>query len=205
MYGEKKLDVTVFRARKLEDVDKLGSNDPYVFVFTDLEDLKNKNKIAKTHTAKDGKNPKWDQQLHLEELTDRTEYLYVEVMDDETTVDEPIAFTAIPLSQVREAPGERLQAEFDLFDEDGRKKGTIILGLRLRDKDERAIEEEEQADVREGSSQVVSGHQKRFKSLVTKEHAADAAQAIATGAALLGGLFALKSGGNKPKAAAHEQ
>ncbi|KAF9165241.1 hypothetical protein DFQ26_000399 [Actinomortierella ambigua] len=182
MYGEKFLDITVFRAIKLEDVDKFGGNDPYVFVFTDIDEPKIG---AKTHVSKEGKNPKWNQQLHLENLTDRTQYVYLEVMDDETGTDEPIAFAAVPLSQIRDAPGDRLQGEFNLFNKDGQAKGKIVLGLRLRNPSDLPIEEEEGALV-EGVSQVVGKHQERFKKMVFKENLEDGGKAVLTGLALLG-------------------
>ncbi|KAG0224477.1 Extended synaptotagmin-1 [Actinomortierella wolfii] len=202
MYGEQYLDVTVFRAEKLEDVDKFGGNDPYVFIFTglDADDIK---KGAATAVKDKGKNPVWNQQLHLEGITERTEYLFVEVMDDETGIDEPIAFTAIPLQQVRDDANKHIQGSFNLFNKDGEHKGQIILGLRLRNPDELNREEEE-GPLTEGVSQVVNAHHERFKKLVRKEQAGDAAQAaLLTGAGLLA-LKLLGGGGNKKKVA-HEQ
>ncbi|KAF9926677.1 hypothetical protein FBU30_003790 [Linnemannia zychae] len=193
VYNEKTLDITVHRASKLEDVDKFGSNDPYAFFFVDLDEVK---KGVKTSEAKDGKNPKWEQQLHIEHLTDRNSTLFVEVMDHESTVDEPIAFAAIPLSQVAHAPEHTFSGEFKLFDDDGRHKGNIILTLRLR-KPEDLSRDFEEGQLQEGVSEVNNDHQKRFKRLVQKEHLADAAQIAAAGAALFTGFKLFGSGQKK--------
>ncbi|KAF9582091.1 hypothetical protein BGW38_000663 [Lunasporangiospora selenospora] len=206
MYGEQHIDIDVFRAAKLEDVDKFGDNDPYVFAFTNSLEKDDVKKGARTEVAKKGRNPNWNQQLHLKGVRADALYLYIEVMDDETGIDEPIAFATIPLQQVRNANGQRLQGSFDLYNKDGREHGALILGIRIRQPSEDPDDDEEGPHSEERRvSMVDEDHKARFKKLVNKEHLGDAAQVVAAGAAAAAIFGAVFGGSKQKKAAPREQ
>ena len=133
--------------------------------------------------------------------------LYLEVMDDEKTVDAPIGFAAIPLRQVLEAPGSALAAKFDLFRPDGKQKGTITLTLALAQPGQTlaAVDHIAGAQVQlKGQSVIVSEHQARVKSLKNKEKAADGAGLALAGIAAVGAkyLFDQHKDGKKAEEAA---
>ncbi|KAF9577512.1 hypothetical protein BGW38_007230 [Lunasporangiospora selenospora] len=165
MYNETTLDITVHRANGLDDIDKFGGNDPHVFAFINLNETE---KGAKTDAAEDIKDLKWEQTLRIENLADNTTHVYVEVMDGGVTSNKPIAYAAIPLSQVGQAPDNTFAGEFKMFDKDGRRRGVVILTLRLR-KSEDPSNDFEEGELQQGISEVHSKHQERFNYLQNKE------------------------------------
>ncbi|KAF9973431.1 hypothetical protein BGZ73_003324 [Actinomortierella ambigua] len=181
------LDVTVHRALNLEDVDKAGKNDPYVIVYTDLKDIKNSG--GHTKALSGTKKPVWNETITLENIDESTYYLYVDIMDKELGIDEPIGYLAIPLDQVSRAPNHRLDATFGAFNHDGKPRGTIDLTLILRNRGEAQQHVQfNENSLREGVSVNDAQHKKHIKSLERKEHLGDLAQA----ALVIGGLFAAK-------------
>ncbi|KAF8930755.1 C2 domain-containing protein [Dissophora ornata] len=191
------LQVTVHRANHLDDVEHFGKNDPYAQITLNFADS---HSFQKTSVKKNGgKDVEWEQTLTLEEF-DQSEHhdLYVEVLDDETTVDAPIGFTAIPLHQVLDAPGRSFKGKFDLFTPDGKQKGTISLTVTVLQAGHSA-HENDGPEVK-GQSQIVSDHQKRIKALKYKEKAADGAALAGAAALAVGAKFLLDKHKDQKKA-----
>ncbi|KAG0249982.1 hypothetical protein BG011_008738 [Mortierella polycephala] len=191
------LKVTVHRADKLEDVERFGKNDPYVQASLDIKAPKS---FVKTTVKKNaGKNPEWNQTLTIEEYDPNTNHeLYVEILDDETTIDEPIGFLAIPLRQVVQAPNHIFKGKFDVYNLDGKAKGYIILTLAIVNSGEPAPH----VDIQEvqGEGNVEAAHQHRMKSLKNKEKAADGGLIAATLGGLVAGKFLLDQHNDDKKA-----
>ncbi|KAG0250423.1 hypothetical protein BG011_008349, partial [Mortierella polycephala] len=105
------------------------------------------------------------------------------IFDEESTVDEPIVFAAIPLSQIVQQPQGMLSANFGLYTIKGSPKGEISLSIRvLQPGQEPGGMVAYDGAGGKGQSMLDEEHQKRMKNLKMKETAADAAQ----GAALTG-------------------
>ncbi|KAF9112572.1 hypothetical protein BGX27_003163 [Mortierella sp. AM989] len=190
------LSVYVHNADHLEDVERLGKNDPYTQITLNYED---KASFQKTATKKNGgKNPEWNQNLVLDNY-DQTKHqnLYVEVFDEEKGVDEPIAFTSIPLRQVLDAPNHVYKGKFDLYNTDSKQKGTISLTISILQPGQSAGSGAPTATEVKGYSQIETAHQKRFKSAQNKERAADGATLAALAAA--GGIASSLLGGGAKK------
>ncbi|KAG0209888.1 hypothetical protein BGX33_005267 [Mortierella sp. NVP41] len=180
------LKITVHEASRLEDVERFGKNDPYARVAINIADPKN---FQKTKTKKNaGKEAVWNETLTLQNFSvhDHLE-LYVEVMDEETTADEPIAFCAIPLTQVHTTPHHALRGRFNLFTVDGKQKGEIVLTIAVVIPGQ-AEPHHVGAEV-QGTSRVDTAHQARMKNLKNKEKAADGATLLAGGALALGAKY----------------
>ncbi|KAG0052048.1 hypothetical protein BGZ83_003032, partial [Gryganskiella cystojenkinii] len=140
-----------------------------------------------------GKDAVWNETVTLEHFKPEYQELYVEVMDDEKLTDAPIAFCAIPLRQVLEAPGVSRTAYFELFKPDGHQRGTISLTLTLAQAGQPAAAAEHisgQASIK-GESLNVAGHQSRVKTLKNKEKATDGAGIALAGIAAVGAKFLL--------------
>ncbi|KAF9090784.1 Extended synaptotagmin-1 [Mortierella sp. GBA35] len=174
------LKITVHAAANLEDVERTGKNDPYVQLSVDLN-----KQFQKTKTIKNaGKEAEWDQTITIAEFDrQENEFLYVEVLDEETLADEPIGFAAIPLNQVFSAQGHAITGRFDLYKVDGKQKGEILLTIAVVSPGQ-TEPHHNYTEVR-GHSQIVSAQQARIRSLKHKETASDAAT-VAAGAALVG-------------------
>ncbi|KAF9348560.1 hypothetical protein BGX26_013041 [Mortierella sp. AD094] len=194
------LQIFAHGANHLEDVERFGKNDPYAQFTFDISDKKSFHKTAVKKNA--GKDVEWNQSITIDYDPNRNQILYVEVIDDEATVDEPIAFADIPLRQVLDAPGQSFKGKFDLYNADSKAKGTITLTLSVL-KPGQAAHAATSGPELKGFSQLDSDHQKRFKSLKNKEHAADAGVLLAAGAAIFGAK-ALHDQQKKDKTAAHE-
>ncbi|KAF9112574.1 hypothetical protein BGX27_003165 [Mortierella sp. AM989] len=190
------IQVYVHSAGHLEDVERFGKNDPYARVMLDLED---KATFVKTSTKKNaGTNPEFNQSLLISSYNaDRNEKLYIELLDEETTADEPIAFAAIPLNQVKSSPNQILKGKFDLYTADGKQRGTITLTIAILAFGQEQHSHDAGGQEIKGYSEIDTEQQKRIKSLQNKERAGDLAVAAAIG----GGLFAAKSalGGKEEK------
>ncbi|KAG0226673.1 hypothetical protein BGW41_004113 [Actinomortierella wolfii] len=171
-FSLKVLDVTVHRADDLENVEKLGRQDPYVVLFLGINDP---NKSTKTKVAKSaGVSPSWEERLTLEQLNQDSHVLYVEVMDDEKVGDRIIGFTAIPLSQVRECADHRFTGTFDVYTREGARQGTISLTLCIRDRHEQAHEHtiEGAHHIHKGRTLIIPEHKKRVGTLVYNKNVA---------------------------------
>ncbi|KAF9112576.1 hypothetical protein BGX27_003167 [Mortierella sp. AM989] len=174
-------------ANHLEDVERFGKNDPYAQFTLNFND---KDSFQKTVVKKNaGKHVEWNQGLNIDNYEPNLNHtLYVEVLDKETTIDQPIGFTAIPLRQVINAPNQTLKGKFDLYDSHGKEKGTISLTISAVKPGQPANDHTSSPEVN-GYTQVETEHLKRFKSMKNKEKAADAG----TAAAILGGIFGAKA------------
>jgi hypothetical protein len=110
-------------------------------------------------------------------------------MDDETTADAVIAFAAIPLQQVMNAPGSSMNGVFEVFTADGKPNGDVNLTLTVTNMAGQNYALPLNPSIRvKGQSHITVAHQKRIKTLKNKETAADAGMAVA------GGLLALGAG-----------
>ncbi|KAF9974498.1 hypothetical protein BGZ73_002094 [Actinomortierella ambigua] len=171
-HHDKILDVTVHSADKLQQIDWLDRNDPYVRLYLDLNHVEDG---ALTQTVEGGgKRPEWHQTVSLKHLKDTSKYLYLEIMDEDTKIDELIAYAAIPLDQVTKAPNHRYAGKFDVYNRDGRAHGHITLTLRIRKIDEQVHEAKvEESTVTKGISQVEADHQKRIQQILHRERHGD--------------------------------
>ncbi|KAG0270087.1 hypothetical protein DFQ27_000745 [Actinomortierella ambigua] len=201
MHG-KILDVTIHSAIGLDDVDKSGKNDPYVVVYTDLKNIKGTG--GRTRALSGTKKPVWNETLSLEDIDNNTRYLYVDIMDKETTVDEPIGFAAIPLDQVTHATNHRFDGTFQVYTYKGKAKGTIDITLIMRERGQpQQNVDSSHCNFRDGVTVIDEAHKSHIKSLDRMENLADVLQV----AAAVGGLFAASKflgGGDDKKKAAKE-
>lgn len=180
------LECTAHKAYELDDVDRTGKNDAYCRISFDM---KNWEKTV----IKKGTTPDWQQILFLRDLKPEHQYVYVEVMDEETGSDEPIGFCAIPLDQIRNAQGQKFSGEFELWTCKSARKGKVCLTFRvipLGEEPGSALTYE--ASTRLGVSKLDPEHEKRIKKLKLKESVEDTAKLVgglAAAGAALGGLF----------------
>ncbi|GJJ72011.1 hypothetical protein EMPS_04368 [Entomortierella parvispora] len=184
------LEVTIHSAHGLDDVERFGKNDAYTRISLDFKHDKS---FEKTFVHKNGgENPVWNQTLTLKDLKPEYHDLYLEILDDETTVDAPIAFAAIPLNQVFESPNNTFSGKFDVYTPSGKTKGEINLTIRALQPDESAQGQVSyDGSDRKGISRIDEAHQKRVKSLKNKETAADVGGVALAGLAALGAGYLL--------------
>ncbi|KAF9366329.1 hypothetical protein BGX34_004254 [Mortierella sp. NVP85] len=191
----KSLHIVARHANALEDVERFGKNDPYARFLLDLQDAKNSKQTSVKKNA--GKNVEWEEVVVLDNYdASRHQKLFVEVLDSETLGDEPIGFTGISLYQVNDAPGKSFKGKFDLYDDDGKAKGTISLTITVVDSDRSGAHITNDNPEAKGEASLTDEHQKRFKSIKRKEQLGD----LAAAAAVLGGAAAAKAalgGGDK--------
>ncbi|KAK3830427.1 MAG: C2 domain-containing protein [Linnemannia elongata] len=194
------LKVTVHQADHLEDVERFGKNDPYARISFGL-DGKN---TAKTQTLKNaGKEAAWNKTLELPNYNPQEhETLYLEILDEETGFDEPIAFTAIPLHQVLAAQGHALRGRFDLHTVKGKQKGEVLLSIVVVNAGQ-TEGAHPQSEVR-GLVKLDSAQQARINGLVRKEKAGDVGTAALLAGAILGAK-ALHDSSKDSKKVAHDQ
>ncbi|ORZ15085.1 hypothetical protein BCR42DRAFT_416364, partial [Absidia repens] len=166
-----------------KDGQKLGSQDPYLQFSLNAEDKKS---FQQTHTAKNGgKAPSWNQTFTLP-LNNEPD-LFIEVLDKETTADALIGFAAVPINQVVNAQGAAMNGLFEVYDVKGNVIGEVNLVLQAQGFQNSSNQQPPSTPTR-GQTYVHEVHQKRCKSLRTKEHA------VAGGAAVLGGALAIGAG-----------
>ncbi|KAF9112575.1 hypothetical protein BGX27_003166 [Mortierella sp. AM989] len=181
------LQIYAHSAHHLEDVERFGKNDPYAQFSLDFTEKKSFQKTAVKKNA--GKDVDWNQNLNIDNFDPSKHHnLYVEILDEETTADEPIGFTAIPLRQVLDAPGQSFKGKFDLFTTDSKQKGTVTLTISALKPGQSAHGVNPTPELK-GYSQIETDHQRRVKSLARKEKVADAGLA----AAVIGGLIGAKA------------
>ncbi|KAG0089529.1 hypothetical protein BGZ93_009337 [Podila epicladia] len=188
--------VIVHRVESLDDVEHLGKNDPYVQLTTDITD---KEGFKKTTVKKNaGRNAEYEEHLTLDNYdVNNDHYLFVEVLESDIGIDPPIGFTAIPLSQVKDAPQHAFKGTFQLYTPKGKEKGTVTLSIFIVAGGQPAPQVQLH-DVR-GKTEIVSDQKKRIETMKTNEKVSDAA----TAAAILGGLFAAKKVHDASKKPAH--
>ncbi|KAG0375056.1 hypothetical protein BGX24_009592 [Mortierella sp. AD032] len=184
------LEITIHSAHGLQDVERGGKNDCYARVAIDLEDKK---AFQKTDVKKNsGSDPTWEELVVIREVKPEHTYLYVEILDEETGIDAPIAFAAIPLAQVNETNKKSLSARYDVYNENKVAMGEISLTIRIvqpgQESSGRITYDGE--NFKKGQSEVDEQQLKRFKKLLL----ADKAQDVGATGALLGGFAALGAG-----------
>ncbi|KAF9203504.1 hypothetical protein BGZ49_006331 [Haplosporangium sp. Z 27] len=171
-------------AHHLEDVEHFGRNDPYAQFTFDISDKKFYQKTAVKKNA--GKNVEWNQELTLGNYNPNlNHYLYVEVFDEEHTVDAPIGFATLPLHQVLNAPNQTFKGVFDLYLPNGKQKGTITLTLAVLQPGQGAHGLTNVPEVK-GISQLDGPHQEHIQKMKKKEHLADAAKILAVAGTVAG-------------------
>lgn len=154
-----------------------------------MDNSKQYNKF-KTEVKKNSAEPSWEQSFDIREIEEKHTDLYVEVLDDDNGADAPIAYTAIPLNQVKEAPNHSLSARYDLYNKHGVAQGEISLTIRIvQPGQESSGRITYDGSFQKGVSRVDEEQKKRFKKLVLKENASDVGATAA-----LGGLAALGAG-----------
>lgn len=177
--------VTAVGADLHKDIDKLGTQDPYLQVTLNLED---NDSFKKTRAHEDGgRTPQWDQYFSFD--YNGEPLLYIEVLDKEGDFDKLIGFAAIPLHQIRSQGA--VNGLFKIYDNKQEESGNVHLVIQF--------------DGARGSEsiQVINttideAHAARAKKIHNKELAGD----VAKGVAVLGGLAALGfaiSRGGKPE------
>ena len=200
------LEVTIHSAHDLDDVERFGKNDAYARISLDYKHDKS---FQKTFVHKNGgENPVWNQTLTLKDLKPEYHELYLEILDDEKTIDAPIAFAAIPLNQVLESPNNTFSGKFDVYTPNGKTKGEISLTIRALQAGEDARGQVSyDGSNQKGVSRIDEAHQKRVKALKNKEAAADVGGVALAGLAVIGaGYLATKQDGSeKDKKEAEEK
>ncbi|UJR11595.1 hypothetical protein I4U23_015777 [Adineta vaga] len=86
------LEVTVIEGRNLKDKDVVGKNDAYVEVYLD-KDYK-----QRTTIVKDTNDPTWNQRFTFK-LDKETDYLYLNVYDDDVTGRDSVGSAKIDLKK----------------------------------------------------------------------------------------------------------
>ncbi|KAF9283702.1 Extended synaptotagmin-1 [Linnemannia elongata] len=189
LHTDSVLEVTVHSAHGLEKVERLGQNDPYVRLSVDVDNDKQYKKF-KTETKSNSADPSWEQSFDIREVEDKHTDLYVEVLDEDKGADAPIAYTAIPLNQVKEAHNHSLSARFDLYNKHGVAQGEISLTLRIvQPGQESSGRITYDGNFQKAVSRVDEEQKKRFKKLILKETASDVGAA-----SVLGGFAAIGAG-----------
>jgi hypothetical protein len=180
------LSINVRSASNLTSVQKLGKQDPYLQFSLDCE---NKDSFQKTFSVQNGgENATWNQSFSVP-LHGESD-LFVEVLDQESTVDEVIGFCAIPIAEIVNAPGANLNGLFDIYDIKGNCTGQVNLQFATLGFANSEIADPEAEAVR-GNSYINDNHAARIKHLNNKVLAANVAGgALGIGAALAGGFFA---------------
>lgn len=119
------LSIHVSSATELVTSQHFGKQDPFLQFSLDFNQ---KDSFLRTFTHKNaGENATWNQTFTIS--LNGEENLYVEVLDEENTVNEVIGFCAIPINQVVHAPGANVNGLFQIYDVKGEKAGMINLQL----------------------------------------------------------------------------
>lgn len=177
------LTIHVSSATELVSAQTFGKQDPYLQFSLNFEE---KDTFLKTFTHKNaGENATWNQTFNVT-LNGESD-LFVEVLDEETSVNEVIGFAAIPINQVVHAPGAHMNGLFEIYDTKGEKAGLLNLQLAASGFPNSETPNFEGEPIR-GQSYVHEGHCARMKSSKKK------ATGVAVGGALLGGALAIGAG-----------
>ncbi|KAI8987237.1 C2 domain-containing protein [Mycotypha africana] len=172
------LSIHVIAAAGLKDVETMGKQDPYVQCSLDFN---NKEAYLKTSTKKNaGQEATWNEAFSV--AYNGESDLYVEILDEEHAVDEVIAFAAIPLDQVHNAPGGKLNGIFDVYNTKGDAAGKIHLQLSTQGT---GSFDDKPVDAR---SYVNDEHKAHMKSTNRK------AAAVSAGGTVLGAGLAIAAG-----------
>ncbi|KAG2202646.1 hypothetical protein INT47_002078 [Mucor saturninus] len=172
--SETSLSIHVRSATELISVQTFGKQDPFFQFALNYED---KDSFLKTFTHKNaGETATWDQTFTVP-LNGEPD-LFVEILDEESSVDEVIGFAAIPINQVVFAEGAYLNGLFELFDTKGERAGFVNLQLAAQGFPNSRTPDFNCEPV-QGQSYVHDGHCARMKSSEKK----------ATGVTVAGGLL----------------
>lgn len=178
------LSIHVSSATELVSAQTFGKQDPYLQFSLDFNE---KDSFLKTFTHKNaGENATWNQTFTIS-LNGESD-LFVEVLDEESTVNEVIGFAAIPINQVVHAPGANMNGLFEIYDTKGEKAGLLNLQLAAIGFPNSQPPNFEDSQPVQGQSYVHEGHCARMKSSKKK------ATGVAVGGALLGGALAIGAG-----------
>jgi hypothetical protein len=168
------LSIHVSSASELVSAQTIGKQDPFLQFSLDLD---NKESFMRTFTHKNaGANATWNQSFTVS-LNGEAD-LYVEILDEESTVNEVIGFCAIPINQVVHAPGANMNGLFDIYDTKGERAGQLNLQLAALGFPNSQPADPQAQPVR-GQSYVNEAHCARMKSTKKK----------ATGVAVAGGIL----------------
>ncbi|OBZ83326.1 hypothetical protein A0J61_08623 [Choanephora cucurbitarum] len=177
------LSVTVSSASGLTKVQHVGKQDPYVQFSLNFSQ---KDAYLKTYTHKNaGQDATWNQTFNVP-LNGEPD-LFVEVLDEESTIDEVIGFAAIPINQIVHAPGAHMNGLFTLYDTKGESAGVLNLQLAASGFPNSETPNFNVEPVY-GKSYLHEEHCQRMKSTNKK------AAGVAVGGALLGGALAIGAG-----------
>ncbi|KAG0300210.1 hypothetical protein BGZ97_003340 [Linnemannia gamsii] len=190
LHTDSVLEVTIHSAHDLKDVEHLGKNDPYARISLEVDNSKFYDKFKTNVINNSGNDASWEETFELREVKDDHNTLYVEILDSEKGADAPIAFTAIPLNQVKESHNQSLSARYDLYNGHGLPQGEVSLTIRIVNPGQESSGRiTYDGSFKKANSVVDEEQKKRFKKLILKEKAADVG-----GAAALGGFAALGAG-----------
>ncbi|KAG0297979.1 hypothetical protein BGZ96_003626 [Linnemannia gamsii] len=188
LHTDSVLEVTIHSAHGLKDVERAGKNDVYVRISLEVDNNKFYDKFQTNVQKNAGVEATWEEKVDIREVKENHDTLYVEIMDSEKGVDAPIAYTAVPLGQVKDS-NRSLSAKYTLYNENGLAQGDISLTIRIVNPGEESSGRiTYDGNFKLGESRVDEAQKKRFKSLKLKENIADAGAATALG--VLGGLGA---------------
>jgi hypothetical protein len=177
------LSIHVSSATELVSTQTFGQQDPYLQFSLNYEQ---KDLFLRTFTHKNaGENATWNQTFTIS-LNGEAD-LYVEVLDEESTVNEVIGFAAIPINQVVHAPGANMNGLFEIYTVKGERAGLLNLQLAAQGFPNSQTPNFDSEPVR-GQSYVHEGHCARMKSSKNK------ATGVAVGGALFGGALAIGAG-----------
>lgn len=177
------LSIHVSSATELVSAQTFGKQDPYLQFSLDYNQ---KDTFLKTFTHKNaGENATWNQTFTMS--LNGEENLYVEVLDEESTVNEVIGFAAIPINQVVHAQGANMNGLFEIYNVKGERAGLLNLHLAALGFPNSQTPNFDCEPVR-GQSFLHEGHCVRMKSTKNK------ATGVAVGGAILGGALAIGAG-----------
>ncbi|KAI7897787.1 uncharacterized protein BX663DRAFT_527197 [Cokeromyces recurvatus] len=176
------LTINVCSATELVSVEHFGKQDPFL-QFT--LDFNQKDTYLRTFTHKNGgESATWNQTFTIS-LNGEPD-LFIEVLDEEHTVNEVIGFAAIPINQIVYAPGAQMNGLFQIYDTKGNPAGLVNLQLAASGFPNSAPPNF--GEFVRGQSYVNEEHCARMKSINKK------ATGVAVGGALLGGALAIGAG-----------
>ncbi|GAA5810039.1 hypothetical protein MFLAVUS_003455 [Mucor flavus] len=182
-HSQASLSIHVSSATELVSAQTFGKQDPYLQFSLNYEQ---KNEFLKTFTHKNaGENATWNQTFTIS-LNGESD-LYVEVLDEESTVNEVIGFCAIPINQVVHADGANVNGLFEIYNVKGERAGLLNLQLAAIGFPNSRTPNFDCEPV-QCQSYVHEGHCARMKSSKKK------ATGVAVGGALLGGALAIGAG-----------
>ncbi|KAI7894315.1 uncharacterized protein EV154DRAFT_98544 [Mucor mucedo] len=174
--------IHVSSATELVSRQTFGKQDPFLQFYLDA---KNKDSYLKTFTHKNaGENATWNQKFTIS--LNGEPNLYVEVLDEENTVNEVIGFAAIPINQVVHADGAYMNGLFQIYDVKGERAGLLNLQLAATGFPNSRTPDFGQAV--QGTSFVEEEHCARMKSSKKKS------TGVAVGGAIFGGALAVGAG-----------